>query len=195
LGIQGLCQSQQTMKKIIISLLILIATIVAVWAQEPNKKIHQNKWRVSAEGKIQQLSDSTWVDAETPINQPIAGIHFLSEDVGWAVGKNATIIRWDGERWSEVLVFTNENLTSVFLTSTNEGWAVGSRGTILHWDGTSWNTEVSPIEETLVSINTTPAGALQIKSENGTLLQRTNNQWYIYSTTQPQLSASAKQGK
>lgn len=195
MGIQGLCQTQQTMKKFVISLLILIATIVAVWAQAPSTDAFKNQWRLSTEGRIQQLSNSIWIDAETPTNQPIAAFYFLSEEVGWAVGKNATIIRWDGERWSEVLVFTNENLTSVFLTSNNEGWAVGNRGTILQWNGTSWNAEVCPIEETLISIYSTPAGVIQIKSENGTLLQRTNNQWYIYSTAQPQLSASAKQGK
>jgi photosystem II stability/assembly factor-like uncharacterized protein len=183
------------MKKFIISLLILIATIVVVWAQEPHKNIYQNKWRVSAEGKIQQYSDSIWVNAETPTNQPIAAFFFLSEEVGWAVGKNATIIRWDGERWSEVLVFTNENLNSVFLTSANEGWAVGGRGSILRWDGISWNQEQCPIEETLVNISTTQTGVLEIKSENGTILQRTNNQWFIYSTVQPQLSASVKQEK
>jgi photosystem II stability/assembly factor-like uncharacterized protein len=118
-------------------------------------------------------------------------LHFLSDNYGWAVGDNATILRWDGELWSEVLVFTDENLLGVYLTDVREGWAVGSKGTILHWNGISWDAEVSPLAETLMSVKPSPKGTMQIITQSGVTLVREAGIWLVQSSdvTIPELSA------
>ena len=192
IAFKKLCQTQQIMKKLIISFLILLATIVAVWAQAPISGTTAAGWRIS-EGKIQRSFGKNWDTVEIPTAMPMTGLHFLAENYGWAVGQNATILRWDGERWSEVLVFTNENLTAVFLKSEMEGWAVGNQGTILQWDGVSWKEQPSPLSETLISVGLSPTGSVQIVSKSGNTLVREAGDWKVQPASTSQLTASVKQ--
>ncbi|WP_298356263.1 YCF48-related protein [Runella sp.] len=166
------------MKKLLISFLILLATIIAVWAQAPNASSSKNNWRIK-DGKIQRFFGENWENVELPTTLPITALDVLTDDYGWAVGHNATLLRWDGERWSDVLVFTNENLTAVYLANAQEGWAVGNQGTILHWNGTSWNPEACPLTEALVIVKPLATGVVQITSQSGITLVQEMGVWKI----------------
>jgi photosystem II stability/assembly factor-like uncharacterized protein len=186
------------MKKIIISFFLLLATILVVWGQVPSTLTEKTSWRINQEGRLQRMSNlgSNWETVEVPTSEKLTAFHFLSVDCGWAVGHNATILRWDGERWSEVLVFTNETLLSVFLIDSHKGWAVGNQGTILHWDGISWNPEASPILEGLISVKLASTGIVQITGESGVILVREGEFWQIQSSiSEPQLTASTKRAE
>ena len=183
------------MKKLIISFLIVIATIIAVWGQDSASVLPKAEWRVSTNGKIERLVNENWEAASVPTSQTFSSLYLHSADFGWAVGKNSTILRWDGEQWSEVLVFANEDLNSVFLLSREEGWAVGNKGTILRWNGISWEEEVVPITENLVRVEAIPTGGVQIFAENGAVLHRFEKNWQVQPAaplSSVKLSASAK---
>lgn len=158
------------------------------WAQNGDS-ISKN-WRLNEQGKLQYSVNERveWKSAECNAEARLNAFHFVSPENGWAVGHNATVVRWDGEKWSEVLIFSTADLLSLFFQDADTGWAVGTQGTIMFWDGTSWNAEQSPTTETLTEIKRLANGMLQITSLTGITLERINGQWLMPVT--PVLSAS-----
>jgi hypothetical protein len=78
-----------------------------------------------------------WESIPPPANvSGLYGVHFTSEDEGWAVGvDNGTgrgiLLHYLNGNWTSVVppsVSTNWNLWDVHFTSPNQGWAVGSDG-------------------------------------------------------------------
>jgi len=74
-------------------------------------------------------------------------------NIGFTVGQNGRILKYNGSNWTQDSSPTSQNLTSVFVTSTSEAWAVGAAGTILKWNGSSWSTVSSPTGTQLNSIS------------------------------------------
>lgn len=65
-------------------------------------------------------------------------------NIGFAVGNNGHILKYNGSNWSLDTSPTNTHLTGVSVISPNEAWAVGNNGTLLRWNGSSWSTQTSP---------------------------------------------------
>ena len=59
--------------------------------------------------------------------------------VAFAVGRNGTIVKYDGSSWSVVGSGISETLNGVWVGSGSLAFAVGEKGTILRYDGTSWS--------------------------------------------------------
>jgi len=74
-------------------------------------------------------------------------------NVGFAVGLNGRILKYNGGNWTQDASPTTQNLTSIFVTSASEAWAVGAAGVILKWNGSSWSTVSSPTGTQLNSIS------------------------------------------
>lgn len=79
-----------------------------------------------------------WDEISSPVGNNLYGIHMVSEDDGWIVGNNGTILRFDGSNWSEVSSPTNSRLNAVEMVSATDGWIVGDAGKIFRWDGNNW---------------------------------------------------------
>lgn len=172
----------------IVNLLIVFCLIGSLsWAQ--SSEITLKSWRLNEQGKLQFSVNegATWEIAEYNAESRLYALYFLTPEEGWAVGQNATVVRWDGERWSEVLVFSSEDLLSVYLQDSQNGWAVGTHGTVLFWDGLSWNQEDSFTSETLSAIKRLPNGSLQLTALSGTTFERIHGKWQAVA---PVLSAS-----
>jgi hypothetical protein len=55
------------------------------------------------------------------------------------VGKNGTMLHYDGASWQTQAMPTTANLLGVFGVSDQLAWAVGEGGAMLLYDGHSWN--------------------------------------------------------
>lgn len=170
-------------------LLIVICMVSTLsWAQ--NGDSISKIWRLNEQGKMQYSVNEGlgWESAECNAEARLNAFYFVNPENGWAVGQNATVVRWDGEMWSEVLIFSTANLLSLFFQDIDTGWAVGTQGTIMFWDGTSWMAEQSPTTETLTGIKRLANGNMQITALSGSTMERSNGQWLVSFT--PVLSAS-----
>ncbi len=181
---QTLYSTQVMQKNFTLLLLCLIGLTASVSKDIASKALFvtpQEGWRLNSSGGIEQTTDAgkSWQISYSSENQVINDIHFLSTTDGWAVGKDALVLRWDGEKWTEVFVFATGALHDVHLSSPEYGWAVGDRGTILHWDGTAWTAFPCPLDEALVKIEHNETGAMRIRSQKGTLIWRERGEWQI----------------
>ncbi|MDF1795214.1 MAG: hypothetical protein P1U63_01625 [Coxiellaceae bacterium] len=61
-------------------------------------------------------------------------------NIGFAVGDDGVILKYDGTDWTKVTSPTSNDLLGVQVISANEAWAVGYKGTILHWVRGTWST-------------------------------------------------------
>ena len=62
-----------------------------------------------------------------PQGNNLFGVHFIDENIGWAVGENGTIIRTSdgGENWLELSCGTVNDLKDVFFLDSQNGFVVG----------------------------------------------------------------------
>jgi len=101
----------------------------------------------------------------------------VSASDGWAVGRNGTIVRWDGTDWSTVTSPTTAVLHSVFMVSASDGWAVGTYGTIIRWNGVAWSTVTSPTTQHLYSVYMVSAVDGWAVGWGGTIIRWTGTLW------------------
>jgi photosystem II stability/assembly factor-like uncharacterized protein len=98
-------------------------------------------WAVGP-GGILAWNGSDWQQQTYPTSKPLNGISAVSENLAWAVGDNATIVRWDGSTWSQETVTdtitSTVKLNKVVALDQNNVWAVGQYGTILYRHDGSW---------------------------------------------------------
>lgn len=91
-------------------------------------------WDVSAQDwSLVQITPGNWGDVN------FNDICF-AEGRGWAVGKNGTIITYNGVRWSNQISGVQTDLHGVYFVNALEGWAVGDSGVILRTEdgGINW---------------------------------------------------------
>lgn len=100
----------------------------------------------------------------------------------WAVGKNGTILHFDGETWRGQESTTFAHLGAVWGTTGNDIWAAGDSGTLLHFDGTEWKAmePPPPISEqvTLRAGSSLPKGKLLVVAKGGIALSFDGASWH-----------------
>ena len=58
-----------------------------------------------------------------------------ARDDVYAVGKDGTVLRWDGVRWSRLAVPTDRAIFGVWGSGADDVYLVGSGGLVLHGTG------------------------------------------------------------
>ena len=71
--------------------------------------------------------------------QRLNAVHFASSTLGYSVGRNGTIMKWDGLSWGAQTSPTTKELFGVYVRTASDVWAVGLDGTIIHFNGFGWN--------------------------------------------------------
>lgn len=84
-----------------------------------------------------------WEVVESPTTNSLNAVYFLTEDDGWAVGANGTILHYDGGEWSVVESPTTEYLVDVHFVSPDDGWAISETGIVLHYSSSSWGIDTN----------------------------------------------------
>lgn len=88
-----------------------------------------------------------WEQVNDPGKTWLMDLDMLSSELGWAVGANGTILKYDAGKWLQVESPTTSNLTSIVLLSPVEGWAVGNQPVVfLHLTDGKWRLVEKPIE-------------------------------------------------
>lgn len=129
----------------------------------PNKK---NGWIVGSvsegdavvESLVLHSSDGgqLWRKVRVPTNEELIHLDFVSDERGWIVGANGTILMTDdgGESWRRQLSAVTVTLYHVDFRNSERGWAVGGRGTILTTTdgGINWTKAASGVTGSLLSV-------------------------------------------
>jgi photosystem II stability/assembly factor-like uncharacterized protein len=88
------------------------------------------------------LNGGEWRALKTGTTAELDVIFFASDQVGWAVGKKATIIttRDGGEHWTRQITDSDKDLTDIYFSSESHGLVAGGNGTVLGTDdgGEHW---------------------------------------------------------
>ena len=103
---------------------------------------------VGQHGHILLSSDGEeWQQANVPVQATLTSVYFLNEQLGWAVGHDATILHSQdgGLNWQlqQYLPSLEKPLLDIYFKNANHGIAVGAYGQFFrtHDGGKSWNTE------------------------------------------------------
>lgn len=118
-----------------------------------------------------------WFAVKVNVSSNLNSICISSENSGWIVGDNGTILYKVDEKWLEYPRITDADLYAVIFNNKSDGWVVGQKGTILHYDGRKWEKVVSPTEETLYSVSfINPTRGIAVGNRN-TILLYENGFW------------------
>jgi photosystem II stability/assembly factor-like uncharacterized protein len=102
--------------------------------------------------------------------------------VGWIVGEEGIILRFDGAKWVGVNSPTDESLQSVSMVEGNSSlaWACGDDGTLLMWSGASWtklNTGTSLDLEAIDMADEMSGWAVGGDEDRGIILSANGTSW------------------
>ena len=87
-----------------------------------------------------------WLAVKVNVTSNLNSICILSENSGWIVGDNGTILYRVEDKWLVYPKITNANLYSVIFNNKSDGWVVGQNGTILHYNGRKWEKVIGPTD-------------------------------------------------
>ncbi|MFQ5578872.1 MAG: WD40/YVTN/BNR-like repeat-containing protein, partial [Anaerolineae bacterium] len=74
-----------------------------------------------------------------PVAARLFDVEMVSDSLGWAVGDEGVILRYNGAGWQAVPSPTPFRLYGMALTTPTDGWAVGDYGTVLRLSGGQWS--------------------------------------------------------
>lgn len=125
-----------------------------------------------------------WNEQTAGTGSLLLDVHFISDNEGWAVGWNGTILKTNngGLNWSVQNSGTSDNLNSVYFISPLEGWIVGFAGRILHTTdgGQTWSPQTAPVTVNYWGVHFTSSTEGFAVGEN-TILKTTDggNTWIM----------------
>lgn len=132
-------------------------------------KTAETRLRVAGEG-ICSKDGWCWRNPLPQINGLVSTWGSDANNV-WAVGREGTILKWNGSSWAAQTSGTTQLLFSVWGTDANNVWAVGDVGTILKWNGTSWAAQASGTTKAMFSVWGSDANNIWVVREDGMILQ------------------------
>lgn len=126
----------------------------------------KNGWVVGSVSRRDTVVDSliihtgdggaSWERQLAPVREELIHLDFVSDDRGWVVGGNGTILftKDGGLSWTKQASGTEATLYHVDFRNETVGWAVGERGTVLKTTdgGASWSAVSVPVRSTLLSV-------------------------------------------
>jgi hypothetical protein len=80
-----------------------------------------------------------WVQVDAGTASHLTGLWGSSATDVWVVGRDATLLHWNGIAWTGVANSSTSGFYGAWGSRANDVWAVGTSGTILHWTG-YWST-------------------------------------------------------
>ncbi len=137
-------------------------------------------YAVGENGSIIHYDGSNWSGTGSPTSADLYGIWGSSGTDIFAVGTNATIVRYVNQvGWQSMTPpdgFT-DTLYDVWGSSASDVYAVGAGGALIHYDGSSWSEVESPTSYTLKGIWGSSADNYVAVGEGGTLITYNGSSW------------------
>jgi hypothetical protein len=119
----------------------------------------------------------TWQPVPSGTPNGLTAVWGSSSTDVWAVGRQGTIVHWNGDSWSLFSSGTTAALDAVWGSAANDVWAVGTGGTIVHWNGTSWSRSFSGTTDQLSSLWGSSTNDLWAVSASGGILHWNGSVW------------------
>ena len=111
--------------------------------------------------------------ADSIVNTSIYSVFALTDNIGWAVGANGSILNTTngGTSWVSKSSPTSYDLNSITFSSNLQGYAVGNNGTLLKTDngGASWYKLALPTTNDLLCVTTVAPSFVCLVGKNGTI--------------------------
>ena len=84
----------------------------------------------------------TWTLVNSPVRKTLLDINMVDDSMGWAIGVDGMIIRYEYGCWKRALSPTTMNLVAVEMRSQYEGWAIGNNASrslvLLNYKNNNW---------------------------------------------------------
>ena len=93
-----------------------------------------------------------WSVLVSPSSETIRDMDFISQEEGWFVGKNGTILHYKNGTLIPEKAETSLDLWAIDMVNSNLGFIVGKQGIILQYNGTTWERHDMPIQADLHDI-------------------------------------------
>ncbi len=112
------------------------------------------KWNGSSWSQLAPPS----IPANSGSNEDLNDVHVIDGNqsgagtIGFAVGVNGVILKYNGSTWTADTSPTSNTLNSVYVVSSSEAWAAGNSGTLIKWNGSTWSAVASPTSTQLNAI-------------------------------------------
>ena len=96
------------------------------------------------DGTANDNQQVAWEGAEwqrvmgSPLPTRLFAVTIVSDTLGWALGDEGTILRYDGSSWETTASPSTYRLYDLVMTTVSSGWAVGDYGTVLRFDDGRW---------------------------------------------------------
>src|SRR3989338_7522657 len=140
--------------------------------------------RIALLGLVFSAEAQTWSPQTSGTTNALSSVHFISADVGWAVGATGTILKTvnGGVSWTPQTSGTTDALYSVHFASRDTGWAVGgyvgefSRSVILRTTdgGASWTPQNGGAASPLHSVHFVNSALGYAVGDGGVALKTVN---------------------
>ncbi|MCX7874595.1 MAG: protein kinase [Melioribacteraceae bacterium] len=143
-------------------------------------------WLAGQQGNIIHFDGVKWVIDENnykrkPNENFSAGdlhdIQMLNENLGWAVGKQGLILKYENGNWKKYNSPTNDELNKISMLDENFGWIVGDKGTILKFENNQWKKIENIFRVKFNSVKTLSKDKAWIVGARSTLVELINNEW------------------
>ena len=148
----------------------------------------KNGWVVGSVSRRDTVVDSliihtgdggiSWERQLPPVRQELIHLDFVSDERGWVVGANGTILftRDGGIQWTKQTSGTEATLHYVDFRNERVGWVVGERGTMLRTTdgGETWSEVSLPVRSTLLSIRFVDEDNGWVVGRGGVILRTTD---------------------
>jgi photosystem II stability/assembly factor-like uncharacterized protein len=128
----------------------------------------------------------TWTPVAPPTSDPLKGVWFSTENLGWACGDNGAIYKTIDGGASWISQVQSTNFEGIQFFGSNYGYVVGADGTLLRSSngGTDWNPLTTNITSTLKDIVLFTSTYAWIAGGDGTVLKTSNGgvEWFQQTT-------------
>ena len=132
---------------------------------------------------------ASWTPVAFGLAAPLLNwCHAFAPDDVTMVGREGTVLHYDGHAWSKRATPTTQDLWGVWGATPGDLWAVGGDGlaaghaTLLHWDGGAWAAEALPTLQKadvfqLLKVWGTSADDVYVVGQRGVVLHRKGGAW------------------
>ncbi len=128
-----------------------------------------------------------WVQIPLTTSYDMKDLSFSDDGTGFCVGRNGTMLRFNGSTWTNYTLPYSDDLSAVSLAEPNRGFAASQQGHIFGWDGSSWSLVYSDSNFIATSIVTERKGQWvdgvsaiavgQDRNGNGRIISERKGQW------------------
>lgn len=163
------------------------AALNGVWGVSPNTFI-----AVGGGGNIVRMTPIGMENMDSSVRTYLLGIWGTAENDVWAVGRDATILHYDGSAWRRAgpSVDPVADFYCVWGFSPKDIWIGSDEGALLHFDGVTWEAEHVDARAVVTALWGAPTGELFASTFDGKLWRRSQGgDWFLVADIQHEFVA------